>query len=60
MRPLFMTPTSGVSVTTNYVTSMISLVNAAWRGRYIERTQIYAKRRQVCLGVRKHLFIAQC
>jgi len=30
MRPLFMTPTSGVSVTTNYVTSMISLVNAAW------------------------------
>ena len=27
-------------------------------GRYIERTQIYAKRRQVCLGVRKHPFVA--
>ncbi len=25
------------------------------RGRYIERTQIYAKRRQACLGVRNHL-----
>jgi hypothetical protein len=30
MRPLFITPTSGVSVTVNDVTSMISLVNAAW------------------------------
>ena len=27
------------------------------RGRYIERTQIYAKRRQVCLGVRNHPFV---
>ena len=31
---------------------------ASIRGRYIERTQIYAKRRQVCLGVRKHPFVA--
>jgi hypothetical protein len=30
MRPLFITPTSGVSVTVNYVTSLIALVNAAW------------------------------
>jgi len=29
-------------------------VSANW-GRYIERTQIYAKRRPVCSGVGKHL-----
>jgi hypothetical protein len=29
------------------------------RGRYIERTQIYAKREPVCAGGAKHLFVAQ-
>ena len=36
----------------------LALLMHTSRGQYIERTQIYAKRRQPRSGVGKHLFIA--
>lgn len=35
IRPMFLTATSSVSVTTNFVTSLIQLINACWRNNMV-------------------------